>query len=103
VHGLHAEDFPDRAAVRLGHDDVPLPHLRRRRIPVYLVAAPIVITIVAITMTFYQNRYRASAETAFCLLAAVAIDTVIARARREPSVAQRVLPDDARQRELADA
>jgi len=77
--------------------------LRRRRIPVYLVAAPIVITIVAITMTFYQNRYRASAETAFCLLAAVAIDAVIARARREPSVAQRVLPDDARQRELADA
>jgi hypothetical protein len=54
-------------------------------------------------MTFYQNRYRASAETAFCLLAAVAIDAVIARARREPSVAQRVLPDDARQRELADA
>jgi 4-amino-4-deoxy-L-arabinose transferase-like glycosyltransferase len=79
--------------------------LRRRRIPVYLVAAPIVITIIAVTMTFYQNRYRASAETAFCLLAAVAIDALIARVRREPSPARAedVPPSDDRERALAGA
>jgi hypothetical protein len=53
--------------------------LRRRKVPVYLVAAPIAATLVTITLTFHQNRYRASAETAFCLLAAVAIDAFARR------------------------
>jgi len=48
--------------------------LRRRHIPVYPVGALIIITFITTTITFYQNRYRASAETAFCLLAAVAVD-----------------------------
>ncbi|MCA9297628.1 MAG: glycosyltransferase family 39 protein, partial [Phycisphaerales bacterium] len=37
--------------------------LHRRRVPVYIVAAPIIASFVTITMTFHQNRYRASAET----------------------------------------
>jgi len=57
--------------------------LRRRKVPVYIVAAPIFATIVTTTMTFYQNRYRASAETAFCLLAAVTFATIL-RPRAHP-------------------
>ena len=58
--------------------------LRRRKVPWYIVAAPIVATIVTTTITFYQNRYRASAETAFCLLAAVTIDAIVRRIRPGP-------------------
>jgi hypothetical protein len=50
--------------------------LRRRRVPVYPVVAPVVVTLVAITLTYYETRYRAGAETAFCLLAAVAVDAL---------------------------
>ncbi len=56
--------------------------LRRRRVPVYIVAAPIFASIVTTTITFYQNRYRASAETAFCLLAAVSIDAIVRAGQR---------------------
>lgn len=59
--------------------------LRRRKVPAYIVCAPIFATIVTTTITFYQNRYRASAETAFCLLVAVTIDAgirVVERRRR---------------------
>jgi 4-amino-4-deoxy-L-arabinose transferase-like glycosyltransferase len=56
--------------------------LRKRRVPIYIVLAPIIITFITVTSTFHQNRYRASAETAFCLLAAVAIDTLVTRTRR---------------------
>lgn len=60
--------------------------LRRRHIPVFPLIAPIVTVFVSVTLTFAQNRYRASAEGVLCLLAAVAIDAAIgfiARARRE--------------------
>ena len=56
--------------------------MRRRKVPVYIVCAPIFATIVTTTITFYQNRYRASAEPAFCLLAAVAIDAIVRRMER---------------------
>jgi len=56
--------------------------LRRRRIPVYIVLVPILTTLVTITLTFHQNRYRASAETAFCLLAAVAFVALARRIRK---------------------
>jgi len=61
--------------------------LRRRKVPSYLVCAPIFATIVTTTITFYQNRYRASAETAFCLLAAVTLDAVVRVVQRRRGTA----------------
>jgi Dolichyl-phosphate-mannose-protein mannosyltransferase len=48
--------------------------LRRRRIPVFPLAALPAIALIAVTLTFGQNRYRAIAEGALIVLAAVAID-----------------------------
>lgn len=56
--------------------------LWRRRITILPVVAPFVVVWIAITLTFYMNRYRASAETCLCLLAAVAVDAVWTRLRR---------------------
>jgi hypothetical protein len=55
--------------------------LRRRGIALLPVLAPIIVSLIAVTLTFYMNRYRASAETAFCLLAAVGIDAIWNRLR----------------------
>ena len=51
--------------------------LRRRRAPVYLLLAPIGTVLFAVTVTFAMTRYRASAEPALCLLAAVGIDALV--------------------------
>lgn len=60
--------------------------LRRRGIPAYPFAAPMVVVLVTTVITFGQNRYRASAEIALCLLAAVAVDAALRRWRdRRPS------------------
>lgn len=48
--------------------------LRRRRVPVFPLVALPAIALIAVTMTFATNRYRAIAEGALVLLAAVAID-----------------------------
>jgi 4-amino-4-deoxy-L-arabinose transferase-like glycosyltransferase len=48
--------------------------LRRRRIPVYPLLAPPAAVLIAVTLTFATHRYRASAESALVVLAAVAID-----------------------------
>lgn len=56
--------------------------LARRRITLIPLVAPLVTVLVAVTLTFYMNRYRASAETCLCLLAAVGIDAVVRRAGR---------------------
>jgi hypothetical protein len=77
--------------------------LRRRRVPIYIVVAPIVITFITITSTFHQNRYRASAETAFCLLAAVTIDALIRRARQEPTPHRPIAALPERERQQATA
>ena len=58
--------------------------LRRRRVPVFpLLAFPITV-LISVALTFGQARYRAPAEAALVILAAVAIDAAIER-RREPS------------------
>ena len=65
--------------------------LRRRRIPVFPLVAPIATVFVSVTLTFAQNRYRASAEGVLCLLAAVAIDAgigFIGRARADDTRAR---------------
>ncbi len=56
--------------------------LRRRKAPLLpLVVAPLIV-LIAVTIAFYNPRYRASAETALVVLAAVAIDAGINRVRR---------------------
>lgn len=63
--------------------------LRRRRVPVYPLAALPLIVLIAVGMTLGSNRYRASAEAALVVLAAIAVDASISawRARRrEPAV-----------------
>lgn len=48
--------------------------LRRRRVPVFPLVALPAIALIAVTLTFATNRYRAIAEGALVILAAVAID-----------------------------
>jgi 4-amino-4-deoxy-L-arabinose transferase-like glycosyltransferase len=60
--------------------------LRRRRVPMFPLVALPAIVLISTTLTFATNRYRAIAESALVLLAAVAIDAGIRwyRARRRP-------------------
>ena len=57
--------------------------LRRRKVPVYPLLALPGIAMFAIAITFASSRYRSTAEPALAILAAVAIDALIRRRRRE--------------------
>jgi 4-amino-4-deoxy-L-arabinose transferase-like glycosyltransferase len=61
--------------------------LGMRRVPVFPLVALPAIVLFTVTLTFATNRYRAIAEGAFVLLAAVAIDAGVRwlRARRHPA------------------
>jgi 4-amino-4-deoxy-L-arabinose transferase-like glycosyltransferase len=59
--------------------------LRRRRVPVFPVLAPVVAVVIAVAFTYGQTRFRAPAEISMALLAAVAIDAVLRR-RAQPRV-----------------
>jgi len=59
--------------------------LRRRRVPVMPLLAFPVIVLISVAITFAQLRYRAPAEPAVVLLAAVAIAWFIDRRRPEPA------------------
>lgn len=62
--------------------------LRRRRVPVLPILAPIVSVTLTVSVAFGETRYRALAEVSLVLLAAVAIDAAVAeivRRRRPPS------------------
>ena len=48
--------------------------LRRRRETILPLVGPLIVIFITITITFAQNRYRASVEPAIALLAAVAIE-----------------------------
>ena len=52
--------------------------LRRRGRPVFPLLAPIAAVIVTVALFYSATRFRASAEGALCLLAAVAIDAGVA-------------------------
>ncbi|MDQ1519749.1 MAG: hypothetical protein QOI55_822 [Actinomycetota bacterium] len=59
--------------------------IRARRVPVFpLLALPVTVWV-AITLTFATNRYRATAETVMCVLAAAALVSIFdaLRARRD--------------------
>jgi 4-amino-4-deoxy-L-arabinose transferase-like glycosyltransferase len=70
--------------------------LRRRKVPIYPLLGPVVTVLVAITVMFATNRYRASAEGAIALLAAVGIDAVFRwyRRLRDDPEDRPVPPDD---------
>jgi len=50
--------------------------LRRRRVPISPVVGPVLVVAVVVTMFFGQARYRAIAEGAIALMAAVAIEAL---------------------------
>ena len=51
--------------------------MRRRRIPILPLLGPLIAIFITITITFAQNRYRASVEPAIAILAAVAVEQMI--------------------------
>ena len=51
--------------------------MRRRRIPVLPLVGPLIVIFITITITFAQNRYRASVEPAIAILAAVAVEQMV--------------------------
>lgn len=51
--------------------------MRRRRIPVLPLIGPLIAIFITITITFAQNRYRASVEPAIAILAAVAAEQMV--------------------------
>ena len=70
---VHRRSARDRRCAR-----VPPPPL-----PVFpLLGPPRIVVWIAVTITFATTRYRASAEGALCLLAAVGVDALIAPVRR---------------------
>jgi len=79
--------------------------LRRRRVLLFpLVALPSIV-LVSVTLTFATNRYRAIAEPALVVLAAVAVDAGVQRFRTRRQRSDAVAPDpveeDAGERVLA--
>ena len=56
--------------------------LRRRRVPVFVVVAPVVTVTIAVVLTYGQTRFRAPAEVSLAILAAVAVDAALTRLRR---------------------
>lgn len=65
--------------------------LRRRRVPVFPLAAFPVIALVAVALVYAETRYRSSAEAALVVLAAAAVDAGLVRLqRRRPPEAQPV-------------
>jgi len=62
--------------------------LRRRGVLTYPLVATAVIVFASVAVTFAQTRYRAPAEPAVVMLAAVAIETAWARRRTRPAPAE---------------
>ncbi len=55
---------------------------RKRTAPVFPLLVPPVIVLVTVVLTYASTRFRSSAEVAFCVLAAVAIDSAVDAVRR---------------------
>ena len=66
--------------------------LRRRRVPVLPLVAPVVVVLWAITVTHAETRYRASCEPALVVLAAVALGEGVRRWRARGGVAAAEAP-----------
>jgi hypothetical protein len=65
--------------------------LHRRHVPVYPLAVVLLTVLLAVTIAFASNRYRASAEPAICVLAAAGVEGTLQwlfatrRVRGEPA------------------
>jgi heme A synthase len=70
--------------------------LRGRRVPLLPLVAFPVIVLVSVAITFAQSRYRAPAEAALVVLAAVAVDAAVQRlvARRRAREELALTPDE---------
>ncbi len=77
--------------------------LRKRRIPVFPLLGPPIVVFIAVTITFATTRYRASAEGALCLLAAVGVDALIRLYERVRDDPEDMPPVDEPERELVPA
>jgi 4-amino-4-deoxy-L-arabinose transferase-like glycosyltransferase len=66
--------------------------LRRRRLPLSPLLAPVVLVTVSAVITFGHARYRAPAEVSLCILAAVGATTILDRLRRRGSHRDRTQP-----------
>ena len=51
--------------------------LRRRRVPTWVVAAPLITVVVSTLMSYGSVRFRHSAELALVVLGAVALDRLL--------------------------
>ncbi len=51
--------------------------LRRRRVPLYPLLAPITMVLLTVVVLYAATRFRAPADAAMCLLAAAAFDGII--------------------------
>ena len=54
---------------------------RARRVPLFPLLVPPAIVLLTVVLTYASTRFRSSAEVAFCVLAAVAIDAAIGLVR----------------------
>ena len=66
--------------------------MRRRRVPVWPLLAFVVNVAVAVAVTFGQPRYRAPADVAVTVLAAVALSVLLRRRRVVAEPPARELP-----------
>ncbi|MEP6623422.1 MAG: glycosyltransferase family 39 protein, partial [Acidimicrobiia bacterium] len=57
---------------------------RRRAVPLFPLLVPPVMVVITVALTYASTRFRASAEVVLCVLAAVAIDALVERVRRNP-------------------
>jgi uncharacterized membrane protein YoaK (UPF0700 family) len=73
--------------------------LRRRRIPVLPLLAPIISVALTVSVTFGETRYRALAEVSLVVLSAVAVDAALRALgrRRAPSSHDGDRPPEERQ------
>jgi hypothetical protein len=72
--------------------------LRRRRVLVFPLAALPAIVLLSVTLTFATNRYRAIAEGALVVLAAVALDAGAQWLRTRRAGAAAAAPGDGDER-----
>jgi hypothetical protein len=61
---------------------------RRRTMPVFPLLVPIGIVLFTVAITYANTRFRATAEPMLVVLAAVAVDALIARSRTDRSSEQ---------------
>jgi hypothetical protein len=69
--------------------------LRRRRVPVWILVAPVITVTATALLTYGSVRFRHSGELSIVVLAAVALDALLPKPdRREPRSGARMIAGD---------